>query len=167
MTRAKFTVKGRGKLRYNRDAAVTELNQYVKEFVRIGGIKWLDATVIAIIPTWSKASRATFQKLAQDLGTSIPYGPLRSKKDREDLGLRNSDGSGFFTNAFGEHYFVYTTQLRYLIYNEFNRAMKGTPPQPFSDNVRNTPYKFQDAGDKAWQAYVKTIKIPKVWKHIS
>lgn len=167
MTRLRLTVRGKGKLNYNLHAAVSELNKYTKEFVRIGGIKWLDATVIAIIPTWSKASRATFQKLAKELGTSVPYGPLRSRKDREDLGLSNSDGSGFFSSDSGEHYFIYTTQLRYLIYNEFNKATKGTPPQPFSDNVRNTPYHFQDAGDKAWKAYVKEFRPPKVWKHLS
>jgi len=160
-------ISRKGKLKYDTSGAITELNQYIKEFVRIGGIKWLDATVIAIIPTWSKASRATFQKLASDLGTSIPYGPQRSKKDRESLGRSNSAGSGFFTDAFGRHFFIYTTQLRYLIYNEFNRATKGTPPQPFSDNVQNTPYHFQDAGDRMWNAYAKKLRLPKVWKHLS
>jgi hypothetical protein len=161
-----FKNKKKGKLQYNTSAAVTELNQYVKEFVRIGGIKWLDATVIAIIPTWSGASRATFEKLANDLGTSIPYGPQRSKKDRRPLGRSESAGSGFFTDAQGRHYFIYRTQLRYLIYNEFNRATKGPPPQPFSDNVRFTPYHFQDKGDKAWLAYAKKFKPPKTWKHL-
>lgn len=161
-----FTLKKKGKLKYNTKAAIVELNKYTAEFVRIGGIKWLDATVIAIIPTWSGASRSTFQKLARDLGTSVPIGPQRSRKDRRQLGEDNSQGSGYFTGSNGQHYFVYTTQLRYLIYNEFNRATKGLPPQPFSDNVRNTPYQFQDKGDQAWLAYAKSFDPPSVWKHL-
>lgn len=160
-----FLISGRGKLEFNKRAAEKELNAYLREFVRQGGVKWLGATVLTVIPTWSKASRATFQKLAKDLGTSIPYGPQRSRKDREALGLANSNGSGFF-NKGNEHYFIYTTQLRYLIYNEFNRATKGPPPQPFSDHVRFTPYRFQDKGDASWELHVKTIKIPSVWKHL-
>lgn len=162
-----FRLRRKGKLKYNTHRAVAEFNAYVKEFVRQGGIKWLDATVIKIIPTWSKASRATFQKLARDLGTSVPYGAQRSRKDREQLGLNSSKGSGFFSDAQGRHYFVYTTQLRYLIYNEFNRATKGPPPQPFSDNVRFTPYRFQDAGDAAWRKHAKTFRPPKTWKYLS
>lgn len=161
-----FRLSKKGKLQYNTQHAVTALNQYVKEFVKQGGIKWLDATVLKIIPTWSGASRATFEKLAQDLGTSIPYGPQRSRKDRRPLGRATSAGSGFFSNAQGQHYFVYTTQLRYLIYNEFNKATAGPPPQPFSDAVRFTPYHFQDAGDKAWRIYEKKFKPPPVWKFL-
>lgn len=156
----------KGKLKYNTRAAIIDLEEYLDSFVRAGGIKWLDATVLAIIPTWSKASRATFQKLANDLGTSIPYGTQRSKRDREALGLRNSKGSGL-TSDKGQHYFVYTTQLRYLIYNEFNRATAGPPPQPFSNNVRFTPYRFQDAGDQAWLKHMTTFKPPEVWNHLT
>jgi len=144
---------------FNASSAKKELTTYIQDFVKSGGRKWLDATVRKIIPTWSKASRATFQKLARDLGTSIPYGPLRSQTDRESLGLANSAGSGFFVTSAGTH-FVYTTQLRYLIYNEYNAAVAGPPPQPWSNNVRFTPYHFQDAGDKSWEAHAKTIKIP-------
>lgn len=161
-----FTLKKKGKLKYDTKASVAALNKYTSEFVRIGGVKWIEATVVAIIPTWSGASRATFRKLARDLGTSVPIGPQRSKKNRQSLGESTSQGSGFFTTSGGQHYFVYTTQLRYLIYNEFNRATKGPPPQPFSDNVRNTPYHFQDKGDKVWLAYAKTFNPPPVWKFL-
>lgn len=159
-------LKRKGDLKFDVKSAVSELESYVQQFVKDGGIKWLDATVLAIIPTWSGASRATFEKLARDLGTSIPIGPIRSKKDRQSLGRSTSQGSGFFSET-GKHYFVYTTQLRYLIYNEFNLATKGPPPQPFSNNVRFTPYRFQDAGDKAWAKHVTTFKFPSVWKHLS
>lgn len=162
----KFTITGKGSLDFRRQWAVRALNAYLSDFVRRGGIKWLDATVLSVIPTWSKASRATFQKLARDLGTSIPYGPQRSNVDREELGKSNSAGSGF-TSKGNEHYFIYTTTLRYLIYNEFNKATQGPPPQPFSNNVRFTPYRFQAKGDVAWQKHVETINIPSVWKHLS
>lgn len=162
----RFSITGKGSLDFDKRGAIRALNTYLKEFVRIGGIKWLDATVLSIIPTWSKASRATFQKLARDLGTSIPYGPQRSHEDREALGRANSAGSGF-TSKGNEHYFIYTTTLRYLIYNEFNKATQGPPPQPFSNNVRFTPYRFQERGDVAWDKHVQTINLPSVWKHLS
>lgn len=156
----------KGKLVYDEKKAIADLNQYTKDFVIAGGIKWLDATVKAIIPTWSKASRATFQKLAKDLGTSIPYGPLRSAKDRENLGLQNSQGSGLTSNDKGEHYFIYTTQLRYLIYNEFNKATAGSPPQPFSNSVRFTPYRFQDQGNVTWLDHAKAYNPPNTWSYL-
>lgn len=160
----KFKVNGYGKLRFNKTGAIRELDEYVAKFVKEGGVRWLGATVEAVpIPTWSGASRATFEKLARDLGTSVPIGPIRSRKDRTSLGRSTSAGSGYFRVQHSS-YFIYTTQLRYLRYNEFNAAVAGPPPQPFSDNVRFTPYRFQDLGDKAWDKYARGIKIPDPFK---
>lgn len=162
----RFRVEKKGHLKFNLNAAVKELDEYVASFVKEGGVKWLHATVEAVpIPTWSGASRATFQKLARDLGTSVPIGPIRSRKNRTALGLSTSVGSGFFRVRYAS-YFVYTTQLRYLRYNEFNLALAGPPPQPFSDNVRFTPYRFQDKGDKAWEAHARGIMLPDPLKHL-
>jgi len=131
--------------------------QKIKEAVRV----YLSATVLAIIPTWSGASRATFEKLAHDAGTSIPYGPQRSIKDRKPLGRNTSAGSGIHMNpATGKWSFSYKTQLRYLEYNEYNRATKGFPPQPFSDKVRFTPYGFQASGAAAVTSFMKKVKLP-------
>ena len=162
----RFLVSGKGNFNFDQKAAVEELLAYLTGFVKAGGVKWLGATVEAVpIPTWSGASRATFEKLARDLGTSVPIGPIRSRKDRTSLGRASSVGSGFF-KAGHQIYFVYTTQLRHLKYNEFNLALAGPPPQPFSNNVRYTPYRFQDRGDKAWAQYARGLKIPDPLKHL-
>ena len=162
----KLTFSGRS-FKFNKGKAKAELNAYLNNFVKRGGVKWLGATVLAVIPTWSKASRATFQTLAKDLGTSIPYGPLVSLKDREALGRSSSAGSGFFPSSKGQPYFIYSSTLHYLEYNEYNRAVAGLPPQPFSNFVRNTPYRFQDRGAIVWEIHLKTLRIPNPLKYLS
>ena len=146
-----------------------ELNKYLTERLKVGGAKWLDATVRTSthIPTWSGASRATFQKLAQELGTTVPIGPIVAKKDRTALGRANAAGSGVFINpGRNEWKFTYATQLRYLIYNEFNPPTPGPYPQPFSNRVRYTPYHFQDKGLHAWMAFAAATRLPNPFKFL-
>ena len=127
------------------------------------GQAWIHIAV-AIIPTWSGASRATFQKLAAELGTSVPIGPLRTKS-RISLGRGTSGGSG--TIEKGAYVgFQYSTSLRYLAYNEYNAAKAGTPPAPFSNNVRFTPYGFQGRAQSAWEAIAKTAKLPNPYRYL-
>lgn len=145
------------------------LDQYLTVMLKNGGKKWLNATVRTSthIPTWSGASRATFQKLAQELGTSVPIGPIRAKKDRTALGRANAQGSGVFINTSkGLWQFAYQTQLRYLIYNEYNLAVAGPPPRPFSNNVRYTPYGFQEKGARAWFEFTKNLSLPSPFKYL-
>jgi hypothetical protein len=124
------------------------------------GQAWIDAAVNQTpIPTWSGASRATFQKLASELGTTVPIGPIRARKDRTSLGRSTSAGSGVVQDKYFVG-FVYETDLRYLAYNEYNSAAKGLPPQPFSNNVRFTPYHFQDRAYAAWKKVAATAKLP-------
>ena len=134
------------------------------------GKAWIREAVDATpIPTWSGASRATFQKLASELGTSVPIGPIRARKSRVSLGRSTSLGSGVEEeNSYDKVYvgFVYETDLRYLKYNEYNAAVAGRPPAPFSNNVRYTPYGFQRRAEKAWQAVAKTAKLPNPYGYI-
>lgn len=132
------------------------------------GRAWIDAAVNKTpIPTWSGASRATFQKLASELGTSVPIGPIRSLKDRTSLGRASSAGSGVIEDK-REAYvgFIYETSLRYLAYNEYNRAVAGPPPQPFSNRVRFTPYRFQERALKAWQKEAEKATLPNPFKYL-
>lgn len=132
------------------------------------GQAWINAAVrMTPIPTWSGASRATFQKLASELGTSVPIGPIVAKKDRTALGRSVSATSGVWEENGGEVVgFTYETNLRYLHYNEYNLAVKGPPPQPFSNNVRFTPYHFQDRAKDAWELEVKKGKLPEITNYI-
>jgi hypothetical protein len=146
-----------------------ELESYLTNRLKESGYKWLDATVRTSthIPTWSGASRATFQRLAQELGTTVPIGPIVARKDRTSLGLANAQGSGvFIDSAAGSFKFTYATQLRYLAYNEFNPPVPGLPPQPFSNRVRYTPYRFQDKGQAAWEKFAAKTKLPNPYKFI-
>ena len=124
---------------------------------REAGRVWL-ARVLVIIPTWSRASRATFEALAQAVGFNITYGPLKSRKDRLVLGLQTGRG-GLEIKPTTFHFF-YETDLRYLAYNEFNNAQPGPPPQPFGQLIHPTPYHFQDAGRDAFQAFAANVRLP-------
>jgi hypothetical protein len=156
----RFTAKFK-KLNFDLQRCFAEIDQHLSEQTKRSGQIWLNATVISIpIPTWSGASRATFQELARSLGTSVPIGPIKAKKDRTSLGRSVSKG-GFKKDKVTLNYsFFYETDLRYLAYNEFNKAVKGPPPQPFTNNVRFTPYRFQDKGSKAWQEFAKNVRLP-------
>lgn len=134
------------------------------------GQAWLNEAVNKTpIPTWSGASRATFQKLASELGTSIPIGPIKATTSRVALGRSSSSGSGVEErNTKSTLYvgFIYASDLRYLAYNEYNRAVAGSPPQPYSNNVRFTPYGFQVRAEAAWLAVAKTAKLPDPSRYI-
>jgi hypothetical protein len=144
------------------------LLQYLRSINEKAGQAWIDAAVNQTpIPTWSGASRATFSKLAQELGTSVPIGPVRATRDRVALGKSSSAASGVIEDrAKGYAGFVYETNLRYLAYNEYNLATAGPPPQPFSNNVRFTPYNFQSRAQAAWLKVASTAKLPNPWRHL-
>jgi len=145
-----------------------ELLRALKELNERAGAAWIDVAVNQTpIPTWSGASRATFQKLASELGTAVPIGPIRARKSRVALGSASSTGSGVVTEK-GLPYvgFVYETSLKYLRYNEYNAATAGRPPQPYSNNVRFTPYNFQSRAKAAWLGVAKTAKLPNPYRFI-
>lgn len=150
----------------NLAAYKAELNKYMQERIKQAAQRWLHATVISIIPTWSKASRATFQALAREVGTTIPYGPQRSYKDRESLGLSTGEG-GLIFGTYRWH-FYYHSSLRYLAYNEYNHAVWGPePPAPFrrAGLLNPTPYHFQDAGQREFEEFAHFTELPNPYKY--
>lgn len=146
----------------------THLDKYMQDWIVQAAQRWLQATVLSLIPTWSKASRATFQALARDVGMSIPYGPQKSRKDRESLGL--STGEGGLEHDPGKYrwHFFYHTSLRYLVYNEYNKAVQGMPPAPFSRAglIHPTPYHFQEAGEKEFREFARYTSLPNPYKFL-
>jgi len=135
------------------------LDDYMQETIKDAAKSWL-RTVLVIIPTWSRASRATFEALANEVGFNVTYGPQRSRKDRLLLGMQSGDG-GLKIKKNQSYRFFYTTSLRYLIYNEYNKAVPGPPPQPYTELIHDTPYKFQDAGEKDFRSYAENyVKLP-------
>lgn len=146
-----------------------ELHKYMQDWIKQAAQRWLLATVISIIPTWSKASRATFQALARDVGMSVPYGPQKSRKDREALGLSTGEGGLDLDPGAARWYFYYRSSLRYLAYNEYNKAVWGPePPAPFRKAGLHaaTPYHFQEAGEKEFKDFARFTKLPNPYKHL-
>lgn len=150
------------------NAYKAELNAYMEEWLKQAGRNWLNATVLTSIPTWSKASRATFQKLAHELGTAIPYGPLKSLKDRESLGLAAGSRSGLEFNPSNQQWhFRYHSNLRYLAYNEYNRAVFGEGGVFSRSGLRHpTPYHFQENGLKAFKDFIRFTELPNPFKFL-
>jgi hypothetical protein len=84
------------------------------------------------------------------------------------LGSSASSGSGVVEDkAIGFVGFTYETNLRYLVYNEYNSAVAGTPPAPFSNNVRFTPYNFQSRALAAWEKAAINAKLPNPYLFIT
>jgi len=147
-----------------------EVLRYLRQINEKAGQVWIKTVVNETpIPTWSGASRATFQKLATELGTTVPIGPIRAKKSRVSMGIASASGSGveIRDNAADLYVgFTYATTLLYLAYNEYNKAVAGPYPQPFSNNVRFTPYHFQDRASTAWGAVAKTARLPDPYDYL-
>jgi len=141
------------------------MRKYLSEYSKEAGKAWLRAAVDETpIPTWSGASRGTFQKLARELGTSVPIGPIKSRVNRTALGRSVSTGSGVEEDRGREYYgFTYETDLRYLKYNEYNRAVPVNPwkePHPYWTAIKNTPYGFQNRALLAWKGFAKRVHLP-------
>lgn len=126
------------------------------------GKEWIESAVFSTpIPIWSGASRATFENLAKELGTHIPTGPpAANAPDRTSLG-KSSSTSRVIENK-GTMYvgFIYSTSLAYLNYNEYNKAVAGPYPRPYSNRVRFTPYFFQARASAAWREIAQQAKLP-------
>lgn len=155
-------------LNLNLPAYTRALLNTLRTYNERAGQAWIDAAVNRTpIPTWSGASRATFQKLAAELGTTVPIGPIRSQRDRTSLGKSSSAGSGVIEDPRSGYVgFIYETNLQYLAYNEYNQAVAGLPPQPFSNNVRFTPYNFRSRAHAAWLGVAQTAKLPNPYQYI-
>lgn len=153
----------------NFEAYKNALLKYLREINRKAGQAWLHTAVDATpIPTWSGASRATFQKLASELGTTVPIGPIVAPKSRVALGRSASAGSGVEENKSTPYVgFVYATNLQYLAYNEYNRAVPGPYPQPYSNRVRFTPYRFQIKALAAWEVEASKARLPNPYDYLS
>lgn len=132
------------------------LQKEMKEEIIEAARDWL-RTVISIVPVWSRASHATFKPLADAVGFVIPTFPLIAAKDRSSLGESVSVGKlELDKNKF---FFVYETSLRYLGFNEFNRA-EFPDAGIFSPAGLKTPTPFNFTGRAAEQFMRATPEIP-------
>jgi hypothetical protein len=135
------------------------MTETVKEAAR----SWL-RTVTAIVPVWSRASRATFSELANAVGFNIQYGPY-SGPDRLLTGLQAGRGGLLITKK-KAWLFYYETDLRWLVWNNFNNAVAGDGSGIFSRLRQPTPYRFEVAGKADFESFAKTVKLPNPRKFI-
>ena len=118
---------------------------------------WLQATVLAEVPVWSGASRATFQALASSISVDIPIEPVAP--DRTGLGAAMSTGN--FDDGKskpGRFVFRYSTTLPWLIINEYFDAR-----QWGFHLTKPGPYQFQVAGQRAFIQSTRGVHLPDPW----
>lgn len=154
---ARFTAKLQ-KIDFDLKGYLGAMDAKLEETTKQAARSWL-RTALDIIPTWSKASRATFEALAGEVGYTVTYGPLIAKKDRSGLGRRTGRG-GLDIDPNSHYHFFYETDLRYLEYNEFNAATPGPPPQPYGQLRNPTPYRFLEAGRRDFESFAASVKLP-------
>lgn len=146
-------------IEFNLPAYKKALRPHMDDAVQRCARAWL-AAVLRFIPTWSRASRATFESLAQAVGYNIQYGPILAREDRLTLGLQTGRGGVSLTKT--KWTFFYETDLRYLAYNEYNHVVYGQAPNVFSRSglTHPTPYKFQEAGQIAFEDAASKVRLP-------
>jgi len=139
-----------------------------------GLMAWLEA-VLAEIPVWSGASRATFVKLAQQIGYNLPVAPaavqaahglFSSRIDRTGMGMGQSDGKLTADKETGEYTFSYSTTLPWLIWNEYHNANVDPDPTLFYRLIKEGPYNFQAVGARAFLRFADTVDLPPVKPHV-
>jgi hypothetical protein len=139
-----------------------QLKKEMEEEIKVAAQDWL-ATVIAIVPVWSRASHATFKPLADAVGFTIPTQPLVAKKDRSSLGESVSQGRVEITKD--TFHFVYETDLRYLAANEMSHV-EFPEAGIFSPKGLRTPTPFNFTGQAAEQFRARTTELPNPFRFI-
>ena len=135
-----------------RDQLDEELNKWL---IR-GAAEWLNA-VTGIVPVWSGAAQSTFKHLADSIGYQLMISPR--VKSRTALGRSAGEGGLDIDKKKGRYFFHYSTSLRHLIFNEFN-SNPHADPAVFADLIHPIPYKFQLAGQKAFESVAQFARLP-------
>lgn len=131
--------------------AFTNLDEYVKETIEEAARAWLRAA-LEIVPSWSGASRATFQALAAAVNEPVPIRRSNNAPNRVALGRLYSRG-GINKSGQASYNFYYETTLRYLVANETKKVAPRTEGL-FASLRTPTPYKFREAGNRAAAAVI-------------
>lgn len=136
-----------------------ELHRTMSEAVAQATMEWLEA-VLAEIPVWSGASRATFIKLASEINYGVDIAPVAM--DRTAQGVAQSDGKVVADINKGLYTFQYGTTLPWLIWNEYHNANVEPDPTLFYRVWKEGPYRFQIKGADAFQQFAERVRLPKV-----
>jgi len=139
------------------------LDKHMAHAIAQGLVVWLEA-ILAEIPVWSGASRATFTKLASHISYSIPIAPVAV--DRIGMGQASSDGGMVTDKQTGEYSFTYSTTLPWLIWNEYHNANVEPDPSLFYRVIKEGPYNFQAVGARAFLRFADNVDLLPVKPHL-
>jgi hypothetical protein len=145
------------------------LDAHMKAAIAQALMEWLEA-VLAEIPVWSGASRATFVKLAQQIGYGLPVAPAATttgeRINRTWMGMAQSDGKLATDKETGEYTFTYSTTLPWLIWNEYHNANVEPDPSLFYRLIEPGPYNFQVVGARAFLRFAENVDLVPVTPHV-
>jgi hypothetical protein len=134
--------------------------QLSEEIAHVASV-WLEA-VLQEIPIWSGASWATFTRLSRAIGSTLAISP--TSLNRISYGQRHGNGALTADKKKVEYTFEYSTDLRWLVHNEFNSP--GSDPNVWGRLKKPGPYHFQQAGQTAFEKYAANIRLPNPWKSL-
>jgi len=152
----------------------TALARHMSDMIAQAAMAWLEA-VLAEIPVWSGASRATFVKLANAIGHSLPVAPaavnaahglFTTRIDRTGMGQTVSDGKVTADKQTGEYSFTYSTTLPWLIWNEYHNANVEPDSTLFYRLIEPGPYNFQVVGARAFLRFADKVDLLPVKPHV-
>ncbi len=139
--------------RFSLTAYRRAMDKCLREAVAQAVMEWLEATVIAEVPVWSGASRATFIALGRKIEYNIPIFP--AAPSRTSQGEAQSDGDLVADPMTGRYVFTYMTTLPWLIVNEyFDATVWGFHLK------KPGPYEFQLKGQAAFRKFAQTVRLP-------
>jgi len=135
------------------------LHEQLSEDIAHAATLWLEA-VLTEIPVWSGASWATFTQLAREIGSNLAINPVAV--NRISFGQRHGDGALITDRKKHEYYFEYSTDLRWLVHNEYNTP--NSDPNVWGRLKKPGPYFFQEVGQKVFAKVANEIYLPSPWK---
>ena len=129
------------------------LDKHLRETIAQAIMDWLEMTVLAEVPVWSGASRATFLALARNIEYNIPISPVAPS--RVGRGTAESSGSLETDAMKGRYVFNYSTTLPWLCINEVADATQ------WGFHLKKPgPYDFQKKGEAAFRKFAENLRLP-------
>jgi len=147
------------RLKTNILAFLGNLDATSEKAARQAGKIWVE-TAITQVPSWSGASLATFQHLANAVGVTVPILVEQNAPDRVALGRLNSRG-GLERLGKGKWRFYYENNLRYLSANETRTVGVGEFGVKWG-LVEPTPYDFRAAANAAAERFLRNVELPRI-----
>lgn len=142
-----------------------DLDKHMREMLALGLAAWLEV-VTAEVPVWSGASRATFMKIAGEIGYPVSVTGGTAPMDRTGVGQAQSKGELIADINTGEYAFIYGTSLPWLIWNEYHNANIDPDPTLFGRLRKPGPYEFQKKGTAAFIHETRQMGLPKLAPYI-